>query len=104
MNQLVKRFIKRIGLWGNGNVIRKFRKTYISLGYLSGADYPTLGRAVGHKKITTTAKYYTYFDTKKQKEELNKIKILDKIKKVKEGEEIFAENVENQSLDKNLIL
>jgi len=81
MNRAINRFLKECNIKRKGINVRTFRKTFISKGYSSNIDYPTLAKIVGHKKISTTEKYYTYFDTKKQEQEIQKLSIVKKKKR-----------------------
>jgi len=87
-----RRYLKQIGLDGKNYTLRTFRKTFISLAYNSGMDLAAVSRLVGHKKITTTQKYYTQFSLAKQSEELNKLKLVESLPQVSDSSEAKQSN------------
>lgn len=74
MGKAFRRFLKQIGLHGKGYNLRTFRKTFITLAHQSGIDLATVSKIVGHKKITTTEKYYNRLSLIKQASELEKLR------------------------------
>jgi len=68
----------KIKLTGKGYNLRTFRKTFISLAHDGGMDLATVSKLVGHRQITTTAKFYHKLNISKQTTELNKLVILKK--------------------------
>ena len=58
--------------------LRTFRKTFISLAYQSGIDLAMVSKLVGHKQITTTAKYYNKINIGQQHDAINKFKTSSK--------------------------
>ncbi len=69
-----RRYLEQINLLNKGYNLRTFRKTFITLMHQGGADLATVARLVGHKKITTTEKYYNKLSLAKQNDELSKLK------------------------------
>lgn len=74
IGKAVRRYFKKIGLNGKGYNLRTFRKTFISLANANGIELALVSKLVGHRSITTTAKYYNKIELSRQEEELNKIK------------------------------
>lgn len=70
-----QRYLAELGLDDKKYNLRTFRKTFISLAYENGIDLATASQLVGHKKITTTQKYYTKFSIARHQEELKKFRI-----------------------------
>lgn len=68
-----RRYLSQIKLTGRGYNLRTFRKTFITLAHNSGMDLATVSKLVGHKQITTTAKFYNKLSLNKQASELNKL-------------------------------
>lgn len=75
IGKAIRRFFEKLGLNKKGYNLRTFRKTYISLLYNSGVDLATASRLVGHRKITTTQKYYTHYSISKLQTELQKLRL-----------------------------
>jgi integrase len=77
------RYLNQLELDGKGYNLRTFRKTFVTLAHDSGLDLATVSKLVGHKKISTTQKYYNLLSISKQTDELEKLKmpsIPDKLK------------------------
>lgn len=70
-----RRYLKKIDLTDKNYTLRTFRKTFISLAHEHGIDLATVSKIVGHKRISTTAKFYHKLDISKQSDELKKFKI-----------------------------
>lgn len=86
-----RRYLKHLGIDGKGYTLRTFRKTFISLAHDSGIDLATVSKLVGHRQISTTAKFYHKLDISKQITELNKLKTNKKEKqKMKINESEFT--------------
>ncbi len=75
IGKAVRRYLEKLQLNKKGYNLRTFRKTYISLLYNSGVDLATASKLVGHKKITTTQKYYTHYSISKLQSELQKLRL-----------------------------
>ena len=73
MNKAFNRYLKVLGLDGRGYSMRIFRKTFIT-NASQVMDLSTVSQLVGHKQITTTAKYYNKVDLQRKKKELDKFK------------------------------
>lgn len=73
MCQAFRRYLTALELTGKGYSMRTFRKTFIT-NASAAMDLATVSKLVGHKNITTTAKYYNKVDLSKKAEDLNKFK------------------------------
>jgi len=73
MGKAFRRYLKQLGLDKKGYNLRTFRKTFITKAHENGIDLATVSRLAGHKKITTTEKYYNRLSLTKQATELEKI-------------------------------
>lgn len=71
MSKAFKRYLTDLELNGRGYSMRTFRKTFIT-NASAAMDLATVSKLVGHKNITTTAKYYNKVDLAKKAEDLNK--------------------------------
>jgi len=71
MGKAFKRYLTKLELNGRGYSMRTFRKTFIT-NASAAMDLATVSKLVGHKNITTTAKYYNKVDLAKKAEELNR--------------------------------
>ncbi|MFZ5948431.1 MAG: tyrosine-type recombinase/integrase [Stygiobacter sp.] len=69
-----RRYLKMLNLDKKGYNLRTFRKTFITLAHQNDIDLATVAKIVGHKKITTTEKYYNRLSILKQANELKKLK------------------------------
>ncbi|MFZ1289564.1 MAG: site-specific integrase [Melioribacteraceae bacterium] len=69
-----RRYLTQLKLQNRGYTLRTFRKTFISLAHANGMDLATVAKLAGHKKITTTEKYYNKLSLEKQSQELLKLK------------------------------
>ena len=69
-----KRFLKALNIDRPEYTLRTFRKHFISLMQKQKMPITMVAKLVGHKKIETTNKYYTYFSTEDMSNELEKIK------------------------------
>lgn len=76
-----RRYLSQIKLKGKGYNLRTFRKTFITLAHSNGMDLATVSKLVGHKQITTTAKFYNKLSITKQSNELNKLNLKMEITK-----------------------
>jgi integrase len=74
MGRAFRRYLKTLGLTNKNYNLRTFRKSFISMAYASGVDLTMVSKLVGHKQITTTAKYYNKISISHQSNEVNKIK------------------------------
>jgi integrase len=73
MCKAFNRYLTELELTGRGYTMRTFRKTFIT-NASAAMDLATVSKLVGHKNITTTAKYYNKVDLAKKAEDLNKFK------------------------------
>jgi integrase len=71
MGKAFKRYLIKLELNGRGYSMRTFRKTFIT-NASAFMDLAIVSKLVGHKNITTTAKYYNKVDLAKKAEELNR--------------------------------
>ncbi len=74
MGKAFRRYLEELKLTENGYNLRTFRKTFISFAHANGMDLATVSKLAGHKKITTTEKYYNKLSLEKQSQELLKLK------------------------------
>lgn len=70
-----RRYLEKIELDGRGYNLRTFRKHFATKAFENGIQVMAVAKLLGHKKISTTMKYYTKANNKKLSEELEKLKI-----------------------------
>ncbi len=75
MGKAFRRYLDKIELGGKGYNLRTFRKYFVSMAHDNGIDLATVSKLVGHKNISTTAKFYNKISISKKSFELNKLKI-----------------------------
>lgn len=75
MGKAFNRYLADLSLSNYSYNLRTFRKTFVSLAHESGMDLATVANLVGHKKITTTQRYYHKLGMKKKQEEIIKLDI-----------------------------
>ena len=73
MGKAFRRYLKQIKLTGKKYNLRTFRKSFISFAYDSNIELATVSKLVGHRNISTTAKFYNKISILKQASELSKL-------------------------------
>jgi len=69
-----RRYMKDLEIADKKYNLRTFRKSFVSFAHSSGLDLATVSGLVGHKKISTTQKFYNKLNITKQSSELKKLK------------------------------
>lgn len=73
MSKAFRRYLADIEIPSRKYTLRTFRKTFISNAYKSGIDLAMVSKLVGHKQITTTARYYNKIGIGQQQQAVNKL-------------------------------
>lgn len=73
MGKAFRRYLEDIKIESKKYTLRTFRKSFISNAYKSGIDLAMVSKLVGHKQITTTARYYNKIEIGQQHQAINKL-------------------------------
>jgi len=73
MSKAFRRYLVDIDIKPKKYTLRTFRKSFISNAYKSGIDLAMVSKLVGHKQITTTARYYNKIEIGQQHQSINKL-------------------------------
>ncbi len=73
MSKAFRRYLEDIEIPPKKYTLRTFRKSFISNAYKSGIDLAMVSKLVGHKQITTTARYYNKIEIGQQHIAINKL-------------------------------
>lgn len=105
MGKAFRRYLDDIKIEYKKYTLRTFRKSFISNAYKSGIDLAMVSKLVGHRQITTTARYYNKIQISQQHKAINQmvIQTTERHNDTTYEEKILQQNLQQKKAKNNPI-